>query len=121
MSKKSRILLFVFVCMVVRLAFVGLAVFLQQNHPSSLPYVGIAALIPVIYFLVEYIGDYQTTKGAFQGDVWWHSLRPVHACLYLLCFVYALKKDPSIWKPLLVDVGIGVTAFGLRYTDGASV
>ena len=108
-SIKNRFILFLGGCITVRVAFVILAKYI---NPDYLPYLGIVALIPAIGFISIYLGDFRKTGREVFGDkIWWNDLRPVHASLYILFALLALKKNKYSWAPLLLDVIIGLIAF----------
>jgi len=108
-SIQNRFLLFLFGCVVVRLLFVLIA---KCIDPYYLPYLGIIALLPAIGFIVIYLGDFRKTGPEVFGDkIWWNDLRPIHASLYILFALLALKKHKYSWVPLLLDVMIGLFAF----------
>ena len=108
-SIKQRIILFLGGCITVRLAFVVVAKYVNPNY---LPYLGILALIPAIGFISIYLGDYRKTgREVFGNKIWWNDLRPIHASLYILFALLALKKNKYSWVPLLVDVTFGLLVF----------
>ena len=110
---KKRIILFLGVCIVTRLAFVFIAKYVK---PDYLPYLGLLALLPAIGFISIYLGDHRKTgREVFGSKIWWNDLRPVHASLYILFSLLALKKNKYSWVPLLVDVIIGLIAFGFHH------
>ena len=113
---KTRIILFLGVCIVLRLGFVFIAKYVKSDY---LPYLGLLALVPVIGFITFYFRE--TKKGAFGGKTWWKDLRPVHASLYILFSLLALKKNKYSWVPLLVDVIIGLIAFFFHYRKNLKI
>ena len=108
-----RFSLFLLGCIVVRSLFVIIAKFINKKY---LPYLGLLALLPAIGFIVVYLGDYRKTGGEVFGEkIWWNNLRPVHASLYILFSLLALKKNDYAWVPLLIDVLIGLFSFLLYH------
>ena len=108
---QKRFFLFLFGCISIRFLFVLIAKYINKDY---LPYLGIIALIPAIGFTIIYLGDYRK-KGAFDNNAWWNNLRPVHASLYILFALLAIKKNIYSWIPLLIDVVIGIFAFLLYH------
>ena len=55
-------------------------------------------------------------KGAetWGKPIWWNDLRPLHASLYFMFAIYAIKKYDKAWIPLFIDTIIGLLAF-LQY------
>lgn len=110
---KNRILLFLFGCILIRLLLVYIAKTINKDY---LPYLGILALFVAVGFIWIYLGDYRKTGlEVFGGKIWWNNLRPVHASLYILFALFALKKYKYSWVPLLVDVIVGLLSFTLYH------
>ena len=106
---KKRIILFLGVCVLTRLAFVFIAKYVK---PDYLPYLGLLALLPAIGFISIYLGDHRKTgREVFGGKIWWNDLRPIHSILYLLFSYFAITKNNNSWYVLLIDVIIGSLAF----------
>jgi hypothetical protein len=106
---QKRFIMFIFGCIVVRVSLVLLA---KNVSPQYLRVLGFLSLIPVIGFLTIYLGDLRKTGREVMGnEIWWNELRPVHAVMYLLFAIYAIKKKDFAWIILLLDVCIGVIAF----------
>lgn len=111
---RKRLILFLFGCIVIRFLFVLIVKYINKKY---LPYLGLLALLPAIGFIVVYLGDYRKTGGEVFGEkIWWNNLRPVHACLYILFALLALKKNDYAWIPLLIDVLIGLISFLLYHS-----
>ena len=53
----------------------------------------------------------KTGGEVFGSKIWWNDLRPIHASLYILFALLALKKNKYSWVPLLVDVTFGLLVF----------
>ena len=111
---RKRFVLFLFGCIVVRILFVVIAKYINKKY---LPYLGVLALLPAIGFITIYLGGYRKTGSeVFGGKIWWNNLRPVHACLYILFALLALKKNEYAWVPLLIDVLIGLLSFFIYHS-----
>lgn len=109
MIQQKQLLLFLLGCIGVRLLFVTLA---KNIDPNYLPYLGYAALAPVIGWLyIYFISPRNTGPEVFGGTIWWNQLRPVHAALYSLFALYAIQKKSYAYVPLLVDVTFGLASF----------
>tara|TARA_B100002019_G_C20766001_1_gene355309 strand:+ start:129 stop:515 length:387 start_codon:yes stop_codon:yes gene_type:complete len=106
---QKRFLLFLFGCIGTRVAFAYVAKVININY---LPIMGYFALIPTIGFMYIFLSG-SREKGAevFGNKIWWNSLRPVHAILYGLFSLYAIKKKRESWRFLAIDVTIGLIAF----------
>ena len=103
---KKRFLLFS-ICILVRYLFV---IIVNKIDKKYLPYLGLLALLPVFGFLYFYfIGNRK--KGALGQKIWWNNLRPIHAMLYLTFAYLAINRSKDSYKPLLIDVIIGLSAF----------
>ena len=106
---ETRTLLFLFGCISLRLFFVLVAKNINKN---DLPSLGLAALIPAIGFMSIYLGGYRKIgPETFGQPIWWNDLRPIHSMLYFAFSFLAFRKSGDSFKPLLVDVSIGLTAF----------
>ncbi len=114
---QKRFLLFIFGCILVRSLFVYIA---KTVNIQFLPYLGYLALLPVIGWV--YILATNTRKigmETFGEKIWWNKLRYIHAFLYLLFAILAIRKNKNAWVVLLIDVIIGLTAFLVHhYREG---
>lgn len=89
-----------------------LLVFLAYKFPKILPLMGVVALCISAGFAIIYIGGLRKTgPEVFGGEIWWNDLRPIHATLYFLFGLLALKKSRYAWCILLLDIFIGSIAF----------
>ena len=109
-TKKNKIYLFFFGCVIIRTLFVIISKKIDQN---KLPYLGLLALIPAIGFTYSYIRDNKV--GAFGGRAWWHNLRIIHSLTYLLFAIYALQKKKFSYMVLAFDLLFGILAFINHY------
>jgi len=106
---QKRKIMFLFGCIVVRFLFVLISKYI---NPRYLPILGILALIPAAGFTVIYLFDLRKRGNeTFGQKIWWNNLRPIHASLYILFALLALKENKYSWIPLLLDVIIGLGAF----------
>jgi len=106
---QKRFLLFLIGCIGLRSLFVYVAKVIPVAY---LPYLGYLALLPAIGFLYIFItGARKTGAEVFGASIWWNSLRPIHAILYLLFAYNAIRGNSGAWMYLLADVIIGFTAF----------
>ena len=115
---QKRFLLFLFGCIVVRFLFVVVAIKVNKKY---LPYLGMLSILPAIGFIYIYLGGYRKTGGeTFGQKIWWNNLRPVHAILYLTFAYLAINKSSQSYKPLLIDVLVGLLSFLIyHYTIGS--
>ena len=114
----KRIILFLVGCIGVRLFITYVAIIAS---PSVLKLMGIATTITAIVWLILFFGGYRNTGPEVFGDkIWWNSLRPVHAILFLL-FAYKVMFEPTLlnavepWQILLADTVIGLIAFSIYH------
>jgi len=115
---QKRFLVFLFGCIVVRFLFVVIAAKVNKKY---LPYLGMLSIFPAIGFIYIYLGGYRKTGGeTFGQKIWWNNLRPVHAILYLTFAYLAINKSSQSYKPLLIDVLVGLLSFLIyHYTIGS--
>jgi hypothetical protein len=84
----------------------------KNINKKYLPYLGLLALLPAMGFIVIYLGGYRKTGNeVFNGKIWWNNIRPIHASLYILFALLALKRKSYSWVPLLIDVLLGLFSF----------
>jgi hypothetical protein len=105
---KKRFILFLFGCIVIRFLFVYIA----KNYTKYLSIMGFfAILISLGLFFVYFTNSRQTGREVFGDKIWWHHLRPIHALLYLLFAIFAIRNISYSWIFLLLDVIIGLSSF----------
>jgi len=113
-TTKSQ-LLFLFCCIPTRILFVFLASGLLISR-DYLPYFALLILPFIIMTSLIYLFQYRKSGWETFGEpIWWDSLRPVHASLYFLFFLLALRKSKYSWLPLLLDVMLGSVAFLIHH------
>ena len=108
----NRFLYFLIGCIGLRFVLVYLA---KNSSLEVLRWMGYIALVIATGFLYIYLTDSRKTGievfGAKEG-IWWNQLRPVHAGLYIVFAVYAIKQQQNIaYIPLLIDVILGLGAW----------
>jgi len=103
----QKIFLLFSICILVRTFFV---IIVNKIDKKYLPYLGLLALLPAFGFLYFiFIGTRK--KGALGQKIWWNNLRPIHAMLYLTFAYLAINRRKDSYKPLLIDVIIGLSGF----------
>ncbi len=106
---QKRILLFLIVCITVRLSFVIIS---KNASSENLKYMGYMALVPAFGFMYIFLNDLrQTGVETFGEKIWWNNLRPLHGILYFLFAYYAINQHSEAWMFLLIDVCIGLSGF----------
>jgi len=114
---QKRFLLFLFGCIPSRLALAYVAKIIPINYLPILGYVTLVMAIGFIYIFLT--GSRKTGPETFGEKIWWNSLRPIHALLYLIFSYYAINKIRSGWKYLLYDVILGLLSFLIfHYING---
>ncbi len=115
---QKRFLLFLIGCIGTRSLFVYIAKTIDSQY---LPYLGYAALLPAIGFLWIFIsGSRQTGAEVFGNKIWWNSLRPIHALLYVGFAYSAINRKSYSWMFLLVDVLFGLVSFLIHHYRAGS-
>ena len=106
--------LFLVGCIPARMGAVYLA---RTATPTTLPLMGIVALLPAVGFLYFFLTGTRTTGPEVLGDrIWWNALRPLHAALWGIFAVLALYGYKNAWILLFVDVLVGISAFTLHHS-----
>ena len=110
MDKTYKIfILFLFVCIGLRLLLVYIAKNISIRY---LKYMGYLLLIPGFAFIYMYItGIRDSGLGTFGNKIWWSNLRPIHGILYLLFSYNAINGNKNAWIFLLIDVIFGLISF----------
>ena len=117
---QKRFLLFLLLCIPIRIIFVLVAKTINKKY---LPYGGYIGLIISIGFAYIYIFDKRKTGNeTFGKKIWWNNLRPIHSLLYLIFAYLAINKEKTAYIPLLFDVIIGLISFLIyHYSIGSFV
>ena len=106
-------LLFLLACLPARLG----AAYVAYRFPAWLPWMGLLAAIVACNWL---FGSFSHT-GFFGGKVWWASMRPVHAYIYLVFAAMAFAKVPQAYMVLVADALVGLVAGVVHYQSIATV
>ena len=117
---QKRFLLFLLLCIPIRIIFVLVAKTINKKY---LPYGGYIGLIISIGFAYIYIFDKRKTGNeTFGKKIWWNNLRPIHSLLYLIFAYLAINKKKTAYIPLLFDVIVGLISFLIyHYSIGSFV
>ena len=117
---QKRFLLFLLLCIPIRIIFVLVAKTINKKY---LPYGGYIGLIISIGFAYIYIFNKRNTGNeTFGKKIWWNSLRPIHSLIYLIFAYLAINKKKTAYIPLLFDVIIGLISFLIyHYSIGSFV
>lgn len=108
-TMQKRMGLFLSCCLGSRLLISYLA---KIASPFALKIMGYIALLPAAGFLYFYYsGSRKTGPEVFGQTIWWNSLRPIHALMYILFSYNAIKGNPYSWVFLFADAVIGVVSF----------
>ena len=109
LSARTRTILFLTVCIGVR---IGLALLARSKPKLVAPFI---ALISVGFFTIYFTGIRKACPESGSMDAcWWNDLRPIHGALYALFVILALQDKPYAWYVLLIDVMVGLTAFSMH-------
>lgn len=105
----KRALLFLVGCIGMR----SLIAYAAWIVPSTyLPYLGAAALIPVIGWLYILITGSRKTGLEVGGElIWWNNLRPLHAANYAAFAAAAFMRNRNAYMFLVWDVILGLGAW----------
>ena len=110
----KRILLFSFLCIPTRFAFMYLSKVYSNMYSNY--FIFLALVFSIMEFYIYLTDSRKTGAEVFGNDIWWNELRPIHAILYLLFCIYTYKKNHYAYIPLLIDIIIGIIAFILYHS-----
>jgi hypothetical protein len=101
-------------CFLVRAGIAALAWYLR-NSPDLLRLLGGMCLFPAVGFSVIYVFRLRD-RGLETGGrrIWWDSLRPVHAALWLWAALLGVRGEPC-HLPLALDASLGGLVFLRRH------
>ena len=113
-SKKYRILLFIFVCVGVRCLFVyGSYKILKNDYNNLRLFMSFLGLLIGISFFNQYRNHKKI--GGFGGPAYWHSFRLFHGITYVLFGILAFINVKRAYVILLIDVLVGLLVFTNNY------
>ena len=103
------------ICILVRLMIVYMVYLIlnnniRYNNNLLLKFSTIILFIIGFSFLLQYLTKIRDV-GAFNQDIWWDFLRPIHAYLYILSSYLIYKNDKKAIYFLLLDGIIGILGF----------
>lgn len=109
---QKRQLMFLGFCIPSRLL---LAITAKYVSTFYLKIMGFFALIPVIGWIYIYLtGARKTGVETLGQPIWWNTVRPIHAGLYLIFSLYAISGNNNAYIALMLDVCMGLIIF-LKY------
>ena len=81
-----------------------------------LPYIGTITMIPFIGFSYIYLNDLRKVGLETGGkEIWWNDIRPVHAAIYYVFSLMALKSNKQAYLALVFDVIVAIFVFSYHY------
>ena len=103
------------ICILVRLMIVYIVYLIlhnkiKYNNNFLFKFSIIILFIIGFSFLLQYLTKIRDV-GAFNQDIWWNFLRPIHGYLYILSSYLIYKNDKKAIYLLLLDVIIGILGF----------
>lgn len=116
-SFKELFLLFIFVCMGIRLSMAYLA---KRISGKYLQLMGYIMTVPSFGFAYIYVTG-NRKEGGFGQKAWWNDLRPVHSVLYGLFAWNAINKRSYSWIFLFADAIFGLISFLTHYYSNGKI
>lgn len=109
----KRFALFLLGCIPVRFFIV----YLSKIAPIYyLRWMGVIALMPAFGFLYIYFtGSRKRGVETMNAPIWWNELRPIHAALYIMFALNAIRGIRCAWIYLFADVCLGLFSFLLHH------
>jgi hypothetical protein len=116
---KYRFFLFLVGCIGSRLALTAISAYASTTLSAI---IGWSALIPVIgWIYIIFIGKRDTGPEVFGDKIWWNSLRPVHALLWLSFALMTILQIPKAWIVLIIDTLFGLIAFLVHHLSQGNI
>lgn len=108
MNNWLRLVLFLFICIPLRLV---LAYLPSVLNPIYMGYLSV--VVGLMAFGTLYLAFTNSRLHAAEGGgvTWWAPYRFVHGMLLLTAFIYLYRKDRNASIPLLMDVLFGIVLF----------
>ena len=126
MSGCKRSQLFLLGCITTRLALAFLAYYLMSTNDPRLNYLIAAALVFSVTWMfmwgcrLRQTGREAAGSNEQEGVIWWDSLRPIHAMMYLLFAVLACNGVKWAWMVLVADALFGLYSWSQHRLCSAS-
>ena len=108
LSRTRRSLLFVFVCLPIRLL---IPLGMIYVHKSYLRFISFILFGFSLGFMNAYMKGDKLYVGFFGGEKWWIKNDIVHAVLYLTAGVLAFRYNKKAYIPLVLDVAFSFVTF----------
>ena len=108
MNKNIRLILFLFLCIPIRLFLSYIPNVLDKYY---MPYLGFIVGLMSIGTLYLAFTNSRLKSVESGGNTWWAPFRFVHGFLLLCASVYLFKKSKNASIPLLLDVIFGLLLF----------
>ena len=105
----KEIFYYFLICIFFRL-LIPLVVFFTMNYKYLNVIYGLIFTTISLGFVYQYLTKYRK-KGAFNNQIWWDYLRPVHVINYMLSAYYVYNKDIKVIYILIIDILIGIAGF----------
>ena len=105
----KNILFYFIICIIVRF-FIIVITYLNFKTSYIKNIISFIFLCIGTGFLYQYITKIRK-KGAFNQDIWWDYLRPLHSFIYIYSSYLLYKKDEKVFYLLLIDIIIGIGGF----------
>ncbi len=108
-----RIALFLIGCLSTRIMLAYLVKTYGNYYTKEL---AVILIVIATGFAYIYITNSRKTGGEVFGEkIWWNRMRPIHSGLYFISAFMLLSKNKQAYVPLILDVGIGFTAWLLYH------
>lgn len=105
-----RIILFLFLCIPVRLLISYLPLII---NPILFRYLAVLILMISFSFLYLYVNNLRLNAVEGGGLTWWANFRIIHFILYFIAAILLFFKNKIAYIPLLIDTLIGIMLFFL--------
>ena len=114
MSQKYKIIfLYLIFCIGTRL-FITYKI--KYHNPKYKQYYSIFLLLISLGFIMQYTLKFRK-KALLGNEIWWDSIRPIHALLYFIGTILVYTENKNAYIPILIDTIIGLFFFTKYYSN----
>lgn len=113
MSETRSIILFLGLCIPLRLAIAYASTKIPGEY---MRYLAVALMAVAVGILYLYFAGARMSAPEAGGVTWWAPYRLIIGALWLIAAIYAFQgRKDMVWVPLVIDVLLGLAIFYVRH------